>query len=84
MSGNIFFSSHGTAHNRISVCNLTGENVVRVVLEDVDSVNGTLFWSEIGQKQFAINVANTNGSQRMVLVSQIDHPDDRISIHHVV
>lgn len=83
MSGNVFFSSHGAAHNHISVCNLQGEYVVRIVLEDVfqvksmavDPVNGKLFWSEIGQQQHAIYMANMDGSQRMVLVSQIDYPD---------
>ena len=84
MSRNMFFSSHGSTHNYIAVCNLQGEFVTRIVEKDVlhvkslalDPANGKLFWSEVGQpQQHAIYMSNMDGSQRIVLVTQIDNPD---------
>ena len=84
MSGNVFFSSHGATHNHIAVCSLQGEYVIRIIQDDVfqvkslalDPSRGKLFWSEVGRpQQHAIYVANMDGTQRKILVSQTDNPD---------
>lgn len=86
LSRNLFFSSNDGTRNHISVCNLDGEYVTRIIEDDiyqvksmaVDPVHGKLFWSEVDRplQQHAIFMANMDGSERTVLATLADHTDD--------